>query len=155
MLLQTLKEAAIEVRGLDEQLSNLTVEDTEFEKNEKEEDEFLIKTRKMEEKLRAFVENGNEFKAQRRFGIPTQTAKKIRNPYSNRKKDSESLLKPQRRFGIPTQTARKIRNPYSNRKEDSESLLKPQERFGIPTQTAKKIRNPYSNSWCQIAQDKN
>ena len=72
VLLQALKEAAIEMKGLDEEVSNLTVEDTEFEKNEREAYEFLIKTRKMEGKLCAFVENANEFKPQARFGIPTQ-----------------------------------------------------------------------------------
>ena len=62
VLLSTLTETANEVKDLDERVSELTVDDGEYDKNEKEAYDFLLRTRKMESKLQAFLDKDRDVK---------------------------------------------------------------------------------------------
>ena len=76
VMLSTLTEAAMEVKMLDEEVSNLTVDDAEYEQNEKDAYEFGIKTRKVEGKMQSYVDKEKEFKPQMPMMIPgTQRVK--------------------------------------------------------------------------------
>ena len=61
-ILQLLTEAAMEVKQLDEEVSNLTESDDEYAKNEKDAYDFTLQAKKFEGKLQAFVEKGYDVK---------------------------------------------------------------------------------------------
>ena len=56
VMIQTLEQMEKEVKALDDEVSNLTEEEGELEKNESEAYEFLIRIRKMKAKLHNFAE---------------------------------------------------------------------------------------------------
>ena len=69
IMLATLMEAANEVKALDEQVSDLTDDDDEYENNEKDAYEFALAARKVEGKLLAFVDKFEETKPQWSMGV--------------------------------------------------------------------------------------
>ena len=60
VLQEALKEAAVEVKRLDEMVSDLTEDDAEFELNENESYKFILKTKKMDGKLTSLLSSKKE-----------------------------------------------------------------------------------------------